>query len=472
MSGISIIDLSQNLHDNILSELWSYFTYKDIIKISMINKHFRENCYKCNEKHPIPISLENFNILDFNDGDFFDNILKKIPVVKKLTMRPLDEVLACKLSKAFTSKFNNPEIQKHLTYLSLMFGDDIDLIKIDKLINLTYLDLSGSEDHPGIKDNSIGYLQSLTTLTYLNISDCSRITDIGLSYLTILTNLEILKMRNLVNISDIGTNQLSTLVKLKDLNISRCYNLTDNGLQFLASLLNLENLYMCYLNIIGEGLSNLRHSNKIKVLEMTHCQSLESFDLGYLTLNNDMIDLNLYQCNKLTNLSGFSYLEKLQSLDLGFCVNIPQNQFINLSSLVNLKRLSLMHSEISNEAMQNLLSTESLNNLVHLNLNRFNSDFNDETLSYMSRHLTKLSYLGLSGCDDITDNGLKYLSNLRSSLKSLTIFCCKKITEVGIMYFSFLDRGMSLSYTQPHSLTARTRRLIHRDWQKVHFTKS
>ena len=61
MSGISIIDLSQNLHDNILSELWSYFTYKDIIKISMINKHFRENCYKCNEKHPIPISLENIN---------------------------------------------------------------------------------------------------------------------------------------------------------------------------------------------------------------------------------------------------------------------------------------------------------------------------------------------------------------------------------------------------------------------------
>jgi len=470
MSGISIIDLTQNLHDNILSELWSYFTYKDIIKISMINKHFRENCYKCNEKHPIPISLEIFNILDFNDGDFFDNILKLFPVVKKLTMRPLDEEQACKLSKDFTSKFNNPEIQKHLTYLSLMFGDDIDLIRIDKLVNLTYLDLSGSDDHPGIKDSSTLYLQSLTTLTNLNISNCSRITDIGLSYLAILTNLEILNMRNLVNISDIGSNQLSTLVKLKDLNISRCYNITDNGLQFLASLLNLENLYMCNLNIIGEGLSNLRHSNKIKVLEMTHCQSMESFDLGYLTLNNDMIHLNLYQCNKLTNLSGLSCLEKLQYLDIGFCEKIPQNQFMKLSLLVNLKRLSFIHSTISNETWQNLLSTESLNNLVHLNLNRFNSDFNDDTLLYMSRHLTKLTYLGLLGCDDITDNGLKYLSDLRS-LKSLNLLVCKKITEVGIMYFSFIEHK-HLSYSTPRSMTMRTRRLIIRDSQKYHSTKS
>jgi len=119
-------------------------------------------------------------------------------------------------------------------------------MQITALVNLKSLGLSSSK----IGDDVFSRLiRSLSSLTCLNLYECSNLTKKGLG-------------------------RLSDLRQLSNLDLSFCF-VEDETLENLASLSNLQNLtlYSC-ARITDSGLSRLSSLSKLQVLSVIYCPKI------------------------------------------------------------------------------------------------------------------------------------------------------------------------------------------------------
>lgn len=229
-----------------------------------------------------------------------------------------------------------------ISVLNLQDKNIVSLKGIENLINLRELNLENCDvndlsplsyleklEKLNLRNNQILSLESvnmhkLSSLPILksldlrhnvdkdrNLSTRQRLSDI--SILSTFTNLEELNLRD-NNIYDISP--LSTLVKLKKLDLSQ--NPIINGdISALGSLNMLEHL-------------NLRETGTINI------SALSDFNLIYLNLHSN------------TSLISIEPLENIVSLEELVLRNVPVNDNLGyLNSLVNLKRLNLRNTNIS-----------------------------------------------------------------------------------------------------------------------------
>ena len=234
-------------------------------------------------------------------------------------------------------------------------------------------------------------------------------------------------------------------------------NVTDNGVGKLNHLTHLAHLNLSSCPLIkGTFLTKLQ-SLSLHTLNLERCRSLDvPFALSHLAHFSALSSLNLAWCNvKDVHLHGISNLLKLSHLDLSNNPDITSQAFQILSSLPELKELSISHCTqvshnfqlisslphlqalhatscgLTDEALTFLEPLQTLNSLT-LSYNKF-TDVGMHSLG----KLHHLSSLDLSMCVELTDKGLIPLRTLKH-MQKLHLNFCRNITDPAVVGLTHL----------------------------------
>jgi len=301
-----------------------------------------------------------------------------------------------------------------LNRLDLSFCDlHIDLYYLASLTSLTSLNLSMSAH---LEDIAMQNLSSLINLTSLNISHCSQISNIGVFHLSSLTNLtdlnigfchmtEMLFISSLSNIISLDLSRQIERSKLTDeqwipmryltnitsLNLYNCKT-SYNMWSYLGELTNLTYLCLAKSSITDKELeSHLSNLTTITSLDLSSCQ-ITTINPLCMNLTN-IVCLDLSNCCLDDNgLSSISSLIKIEKLAL--CASFPKTKvdkwvlktqkinltdaaLIHVSSLVNLKTLSIPCNNrkvTTNSYLKQLCNLKKLESLFIYQINQTNND--------------------------------------------------------------------------------------------------
>src|SRR5690348_11291200 len=109
------------------------------------------------------------------------------------------------------------------------------LFSSKKVLNVTNHDITDEELIKLIDKHQ-------TTLTSINLSECTRLTDKSIKYLAKLKNLTTLNLTSCFQITDAAIKDLSQLQNLTTLNLTGCNRITDAAIKDLSKLQNLTTL--------------------------------------------------------------------------------------------------------------------------------------------------------------------------------------------------------------------------------------
>lgn len=290
--------------------------------------------------------------------------------------------------------------------------------------------LQDTFSRPPIFLPSLEGFQCFTSLTALNLSNCSKITD--LSPLAQLAQLTSLNLSGCNQIADI--TPLTNLKGLTSLNLSGCSKIDDCSP--LAQLTKLT-----FLNLAGcrqtSDLGCLAQLTKLTSLDLSGCEHLSDFDL--LANFTGLTSLNLRYCKRISDLSPLARLTKLTSLNLSGC-----SQICDLGPLARLTKLTSLNLLGCGE-VKNIDPLSNLTQLTSLNLSNCSQICNLSPLV----HLAQLTSLTLANCSSIDD--LRPLADLRH-LTDLDLRYCKQIKDLSPL--KDLERLEKLTlYGVTHQLT-------------------
>ena len=160
---------------------------------------------------------------------------------------------------------------KQISRLNLIgcnnFTDD-KLAHLAKLTSLQFLDLSECELNGYPHSTSWENLKNLKDLLSLNLSGCTDIQDSSLEYISNITNLQSLNL---------------SMVRGKYGLLGNIF-MTDNGLKYLGKLTNLKILDLSkFRKITGPGvLEHLGHMTQLKSLDLSQCENINAARLQEL----------------------------------------------------------------------------------------------------------------------------------------------------------------------------------------------
>jgi hypothetical protein len=225
-----------------------------------------------------------------------------------------------------------------------------------------------------------------------------------------------LRELHLKRVKGVGVEVFSGLLELQVLSITHC-RLNVDHLKTICLLPNLQTLELdgC-VGLTGQCLDYIQGIVQLKQLVLNGTFNPGQFSAAILNLRNLIrLDFNVICLGNTTiNDILFDHAERsfmsLESLNVGNS-SITDISLVSISKLVNLRKLDLTNTDIS-----------------------------DDGLSYLPS-LSKLTDLWLSWCRNVTDKGCQHLSKL-TSLKSLIMFDCR-ITDIG---FQLITRLKNLQY--------------------------
>jgi hypothetical protein len=163
--------------------------------------------------------------------------------------------------------------------------DDEGLFFLKDLVNLSYLNLSGTD----VTGTGFKYLRSLTKLKVLSL-DHSKVNASGVKQIQRLKNLEHLSLSS-TNIDDSVLVTLSHLKKLICVNLNST-KITGRGIIRLKSLEALVSLDVGSTQLRGTFAAELQSLRKLRMLNLAHTGLCDD-DLRWLKHSNGMEDLDL-----------------------------------------------------------------------------------------------------------------------------------------------------------------------------------
>ncbi|TYZ60577.1 hypothetical protein PybrP1_010856, partial [[Pythium] brassicae (nom. inval.)] len=267
-------------------------------------------------------------------------------------------------------------------------------------------------------------------LQELNISDCPRLTDAAMEYLSTVPSYygnraatayrELsLKAARCVGFCDKGALALTSLIHLEELELSGCTNISGSAVErlFLSDGKSLS------APAVGSSVASVER--KVASLSLAHCPSQEdrsvlaiisscSKTLAQLELSNiaPLAATTLIHCNKV-----------LRVLDLRSCVGVDDLAIYPLLVMQSLEELFL--SGCGSITAQGLRSLPA--SLTRLELQRVDSDVDDDACRILASRLWKLEKLDLSFSASMTASGVSELLNKCQYLLQVNVFQCPKI---------------------------------------------
>jgi len=201
----------------------------------------------------------------------------------------------------------------------------------------------------------------------------------------VLSTVKFLNLTNCYRLTDIALQSFSQLYNLKALNLTGCECLTSVGLSYISKLPKLTELYT-------SGYSEFEDD---KLLQISNIISLKILHLDEMPLATD--DGIYHICSKLT---------QLQELYIPHGPHITETSILHISELPQLVHLQLVYDE--DYPLINLQHLKKINSLrqITYNLNEYSESFlSDEVLQSLSA-VTQLRELILVKCDELTDVGV------------------------------------------------------------------
>lgn len=234
-------------------------------------------------------------------------------------------------------------------------------------------------------------------------------------------------------LNDLDLNNLFSLTDLRVLRVRGHESLSDENLKALKPLTELEILEIRADSITNQGLKHIGGLSGLRVLNLIRSRrfNYDDVSLKYLSplVNLRKLDLS----GSAVTDAGMVYLKDmkgLEDLDLSG-LDITDTGLEHLVGLARLKYLGLDgNDKISNRGLAHL---RNLTDLVYLNLE--DAGITDSGLVFLA-NLHQLKALDLSFNHDFTGNGLAYLSSLKN-LERLEIRFTK-VDDDAIQYLTQL----------------------------------
>jgi Leucine-rich repeat (LRR) protein len=281
---------------------------------------------------------------------------------------------------------------------------DADLKHIDKLTNITWVNLPGNISNAGLVH--IKGLKGLKSFA----PPGTNVDDAGLENLKGLTQLEILDLRHMA-VSNAGLKHLEGLTNLKRLYL-RGPHVGDAGLEHLEGMIKLEELWLTDLTeVTNAGLESLKRMTNLKFLRLDRSRGINGAGLVNLKGLTNLEELHLWETQ--VSDAGLKYLKaltKLKILDLAK-TNVSNEGLNQLKDFANLELLALEDTSVSDAGLE-LFKGRS--KLTEIQLTR--TKVTDRGLEYLAE-MKNLRTLYLRGTK-VSDAGLEHLKGL-TNLKEL-----------------------------------------------------
>lgn len=129
------------------------------------------------------------------------------------------------MSKLITLRFPNLKLL-HLTNCSNVRNRDLQLLSNGGL-RLHTLTLGDDANRPWVSNIGLSWISKVTTLTALNLQDCTQLTNRGLQPLQHLTGLAALSLKGCNKLNNMGLEGLRHNTALTSLNLSGCARVSD-----------------------------------------------------------------------------------------------------------------------------------------------------------------------------------------------------------------------------------------------------
>ena len=246
--------------------------------------------------------------------------------------------------------------------LSRSWITDIDLERIRGIETIETLKLAQTH----ITDRALAVVDSLPSLTELDLFFCEHITDAGASQLRGAHGLERLNVRG-TKISDSGVKFLTELQNLRELDIG-ITEIGDTSVDLLESMPFLESLAIGG-NRIGEpGIASLRTLRRLRHLDLSGAQVTDS---GVWAVT--VTDLNLDEIGALEELQSLNLAapsrEYVEAISTGVprlrgAIRVTDAGALHLARLTGLRRLDLSRSELTAKGIERLEGLAFLEELV------------------------------------------------------------------------------------------------------------
>lgn len=346
-------------------------------------------------------------------------------------------------------------------------------ITLQALPHLTKADFSHSKLPCGFFEHFSG-TQVTKSLKQIDLTGACGVGD-GIGSLARL-NLEDLSLKLCKDINIDSLMKLSGLQTLRSLNMEKCNALTPATAESIVTLPRLERLIAAQCEYLKNGVECLLYGAPTCLIELD--LSCSAF------LSNRTVDPRAWkELGRLQNLrvlrvsgrlslapSGneeLSFLRtmpQLESLDLGLCEDLTDQNLASLRYLTCLRRLTLDWCSLLTDDSTH--SIASVRGLTFLGLSRCNG-FTDMGLRFLFTNLRSLRVLE-AHCTHMGDDASTALASL-NQLQKLDICWCHQVTDIGISWISQAPTLSHLDINGCHQLTdasvkALTRaKLVHLD---------
>lgn len=298
---------------------------------------------------------------------------------------------------------------------------------LSKLAILEELCLSGTH----MNDKSLQALESLQSLEYLWL--WGQFSDEAMIHVAKIPNLKIARLHITLPTARGPVNSMM-----------------DKGLYYLSQSQSLERIWVHWMNLItGKGIAYLKNLPNLTMLDVANAQ-LTDDDLVHFQAMPHINYLLLPYDRRITDagVAHLACLEKLACLHVGRSAEAPltDRSLKVLSSLPNLKDLTVGGDSITNEGLRYIGSMNGLNHLC-LSWNRKERSISEFKELNRLQNLTDLAMFGYMTMSDISQ--LNTLTNLRDLIienahqdhSTLDISDLKHLKELRIkMYYNVIRK--------------------------------
>ena len=215
---------------------------------------------------------------------------------------------------------------------------DADLAQLQKFSGLQRFDLSFCDE---VTDAGIACLSRLAHLTDLRLRCCHGITDAGIGHVTSLANLRMLDIDGCKQLTRNSLQFVATLVELTSLRVDGM-SCGDDGLRILRPIRGLQELSIEYCGITADGLENLNHFMKLRILRIAGVSGDGAHGWNLFRLN-DLAHLKISDCGATDDCRLFlGQLVNLRELHIDYCDQLGGDFFTYMRPLSQLTELKVL----------------------------------------------------------------------------------------------------------------------------------
>jgi len=359
------------------------------------------------------------------DGVGFGSIGQHLSELMKLRLSGCRQIQSSALIQIFQGCHNLQLLD--LSYCNMVTNHDLKVMS-DNCADIRHLNIKECHHVSDATAHALSYqCPSLEYITFSRSEMSFQITDVSLlAFGERSRNLRTLCLRGCDMITDTGISWLSKgCQNLQYLDLTNCSKVTNGGMRFIGDTCS---------DLRSINLKHLKRITDVGIRFVTQgCPRLESLNATGLYLISDGL-MRDFGFEGLQALARSDCAKTMSALNLSGCFRVSTNALHSISSLENLRSLSL--SGCINLALRGVTAVaENCKRLEYLSLAHCGACVTDGMIEQFCGSMRYLDNVVLAECEKIGRGSLEALSNC-CGLRRLDLTCCTNIDDDALMVLS------------------------------------